>query len=111
LYDPFGVLEAKVLSSSLPEPSPQVDPTRELRERTLDVFSLPEESLVAFAHGYSAAVVVSSLDEFLTTSIDASRASFASPTLTSAAFVMAGFGTDGLADLEYTLQGYSTTQL
>ena len=41
---PYGVLEAKFLSSSLPEPSPQVDPARELRERTLNVSSLAEES-------------------------------------------------------------------
>ena len=121
VYEPFleyqvsyGVLEAKFLSSSLPEPPPQVDPARELRERTLDVFSLSEESLSrmqAFTHGYGAAVLVSSLDEFLTTFIDASRASFASPTPVSAASVMAGFGADDLADLDYTLEDYSTIQL
>ena len=121
VYEPFleyqvsyGVLETKFLSSSLPEPSPQVDPARELRERTLDVFSLAEESLSrmqAFTHGYGAAVLVSSLDEFLTTFIDASRASFTSPTSTSAASVVAGFGADDLADLDYTLEDYSTIQL
>ncbi len=121
VYEPFleyqvsyGVLEAKFLSSSLPEPSPQVDPARELRERTLDVFSLAEESLSrmqAFTHGYGAAVLVSSLDEFLTTFIDASRASFTSHTLTSAASVTTGFGAEDLADLDYTLEDYSTIQL
>ncbi|KAF8494451.1 Golgi complex component 7-domain-containing protein [Russula emetica] len=121
VYEPFleyqvsyGVLEAKFLSSSLPEPSPQVDPARELRERTLDVFSLAEESLSrmqAFTHGYGAAVLVSSLDEFLTTFIDASRASFTSHTPTSAASVMTGFGAEDLADLDYTLEDYSTIQL
>ena len=40
----YGVLEAKFLSTSLPEPSPQVDTVRELSEHTLDVFSLAEES-------------------------------------------------------------------
>ena len=30
----YGILEAKFLTSSLPEPTPQVDPARELRERT-----------------------------------------------------------------------------
>jgi hypothetical protein len=121
VYEPFleyqvsyGVLEAKFLSSSLPEVSPQVDPARELRERTLDVFSLVEESLSrmqAFTHGYGAAVLVSSLDEFLTTFIDASRASFSSHTPTSAASVMTGFGAEDLADLDYTLEDYSTIQL
>jgi hypothetical protein len=81
VYEPFleyqvsyGVYEAKFLSTSLPEPSLQVDPARELRERTLDLFFLAEESLSrmqAFTHGYGAAVLVSSLDEFLTIFIDA----------------------------------------
>jgi len=121
VYEPFleyqvsyGVLEAKFLSSSLPEPPPQVEPARELRERTLDIFSLVEESLSrmqAFTHGYGAAVLVSSLDEFLTTFIDASRASFTSHTPMSSSSVMAGFGAEDLADLDYTLEDYSTIQL
>ena len=121
VYEPFleyqvsyGVLEAKFLSSSLPEPSPQVDAARELRERTLDVFSLAEESLSrmqAFTHGYGAAVLVTSLDEFLTTFIDASRASFTSHNPTSAASVVTDFGAEDLADLDYTLEDYSTIQL
>ena len=51
VYEPFlkyqvsyGILEAKFLSSSLPEPSLQVDTARKLSELTLDVFSLAEES-------------------------------------------------------------------
>ena len=121
VYEPFleyqvsyGVLETKFLSSSLPGPSPQVDPARELRERTLDVFSLAEESLSrmqAFTHGYGAALLVSTLDEFLVTFIDASRASFTSSAPTSAASVMAASGAEDLADLDYTLEDYSTIQL
>ncbi|KAH9964963.1 Golgi complex component 7-domain-containing protein [Russula dissimulans] len=116
VYEPFleyqasyGILETKFLSSSLPDPSPRVDPARELRERTLDVFSLAEESLSrmqAFTHGYGAVVLVSSLDEFLSTFIGASETSFrSSPTL--AASVAA---TEDLADLDYTLEDYSTIQ-
>ncbi|KAI0252328.1 Golgi complex component 7-domain-containing protein [Lactifluus subvellereus] len=109
----YGVLETKFLSSSLPESSPQVDPARELRERTLDVFSLAEESLSrmhAFTHGYGAAVLVSSLDDFLTTFIDASRVSFAPSTPAPVASVMTGSDAEDLADLDYTLEDYSTIQ-
>ena len=123
VYEPFleyqvsyGVLETKFLSSSLPDPSSQDDPARALRERALDVFSLAEESLSrmqAFTHGFGAAVLVSSLDEFLSTFIDASQASFTSstPTPTSAASVMASSSAEDLADLDYTLEDYSTIQL
>jgi len=122
VYEPFleyqvsyGVLETKFLSSSLPDPSPQDDLARELRERTLDVFSLAEESLSrmqAFTHGFGAAVLVSSLDEFLSTFIETSKASFTSstPTPTSAASVMASSSAEDLADLDYTLEDYSTIQ-
>jgi conserved oligomeric Golgi complex subunit 7 len=109
----YGVLETKFLSSSLPHSSPQGDSARELRERTLDVFSLAEESLSrmhAFTHGYGAAVLVSSLDDFLTTFIDSSRVSFTSSTPASATSVMTDSGVEDLADLDYTLEDYSTIQ-
>ncbi|KAI0297908.1 Golgi complex component 7-domain-containing protein [Russula brevipes] len=110
----YGVLETKFLSTSLPDPSPQGNVARELRERALDVFSLAEESLSrmqAFTHGYGAAVLISSLDEFLTTFIDASQASFTSSTATSTASVMTSSGVEDLADLDYTLGDYSAIQL
>jgi len=112
----YGILETRFLSSSLPDPSPQDDLARELRERTLDVFSLAEESLSrmqAFTHGFGAAALVSSLDDFLSTFIEASKTSFKSstPTPTSAASVRAGSSADDLADLDYTLEDYSTIQL
>ena len=65
----------------------------------------------AFTHGFGAAVLVSSLDEFLTTFIDASRTSFTSHTPMPAASVMTGFSAEDLADLDYTLEDYSTIQL
>ena len=40
----YGILEAKFLSSFLPEPSLQVDTARKLSKLILDVFSLAEES-------------------------------------------------------------------
>ena len=109
----YGVLETKFLSSSLPDSSPQVDLARELRERTLDVFSLAEESLSrmhTFTHGYGAAVLVSSLDDFFTTFIDSSRVTFTSSTPASATSVVTGSGAEDLADLDYTLEDYSTIQ-
>ncbi|KAI9459880.1 Golgi complex component 7-domain-containing protein [Lactarius psammicola] len=121
VYEPFleyqvsyGALETKFLSSSLPDSSLQVDPARGLRERTLDVFSLAEESLSrmhAFTHGYGAAALVSSLDDFLATFIDGSRASFVSFMPVSAASVVAGSGVEDLADLDYTLEDYSAIQV
>ncbi|KAH9980317.1 Golgi complex component 7-domain-containing protein [Lactifluus volemus] len=109
----YGVLETKFLSSSLPNSSPQVDLARELRERTLDVFSLAEESLSRmhiFTRGYGAAVLVSSLDDFFTTFIDSSRVSFTSSTPASATSVVTGSGAEDLADLDYTLEDYSIIQ-
>ena len=121
IYEPFleyqvsyGALETKFLSSSLPDSSPQVDPARGLRERTLDVFSLAEESLSrmhAFTHGYGAAALVSSLDDFLETFIDSSRASFVSSMPVSTASVVAGSGVEDLADMDYTLEDYSAIQV
>ena len=121
IYEPFleyqvsyGVLETKLLFSSLPDTSLQVDPARGLRERTLDVFSLAEESLSrmhAFTHGYGAAALVSSLDDFLATFIDSSRASFVSSIPGSAASVVADSGAEDLADMDYTLEDYSAIQV
>ncbi|KAH9056793.1 Golgi complex component 7-domain-containing protein [Lactarius vividus] len=110
VYEPFleyqvsyGALETKLLSSSLPDSSLQADPARGLRERTLDVFSLAEESLSrmqAFTHGYGAAALVSSLDDFLAAFIDSSRASFVSfmPASTASTWT-------------YTLEDYSAIQV
>ncbi|KAI9455416.1 Golgi complex component 7-domain-containing protein [Russula earlei] len=102
VYEPFleyqvsyGILESKFLFSSLPDP-------------------LPNESLSrmqSFTYGYGAATLVSSLDEFLTTFIDFSKDSFMSSSPASAASVMAGSDTEDLADLDYTLEDYSTIQL
>ena len=121
IYEPFleyqvsyGALETKFLSSSLPDLSPQIDPARGLRERTLDVFSLAEESLSrmhAFTHGYGAAALVSSLDDFLATFIDSSRALFVSTIPVSSASVVAGSSVEDLADLDYTLEDYSAIQV
>ncbi|KAF8259921.1 Golgi complex component 7-domain-containing protein [Lactarius quietus] len=121
IYEPFleyqvsyGALETKFLFSSLPDSSLQVDPARGLRERTLDVFSLAEETLSrmhAFTHGYGAAALVSSLDDFLATFIDSSRASFVSSMPTSTASVVVGSGAEDLADLDYTLEDYSAIQV
>ena len=121
IYEPFleyqvsyGVLETKLLSSSLPDSPLQVDPARGLRERTLDVFSLAEESLSrmhAFTHGYGAVALVSSLDDFLATFIDISRASFVSSMPVSTASVVASSGVEDLADLDYTLEDYSAIQV
>ncbi|KAH9029248.1 Golgi complex component 7-domain-containing protein [Lactarius pseudohatsudake] len=121
VYEPFleyqvsyGALETKLLSSSLPDSSLQADPARGLRERTLDVFSLAEESLSrmqAFTHGYGAAALVSSLDDFLAAFIDSSRASFVSFMPASTASVVAGSGAEDLADLDYTLEDYSAIQV
>jgi hypothetical protein len=121
IYEPFleyqvsyGVLETKFLSSSLPDSSPQIDPARGLRERTLDVFSLAEESLSrmhAFTHGYGAAALVSSLDDFLATFIDSSRALFVSSMPESTTSVVAGSSVEDLADLDYTLEDYSAIQV
>ncbi|KAI0299011.1 hypothetical protein B0F90DRAFT_1730059 [Multifurca ochricompacta] len=105
VYEPFleyqvsyATLEAKFLSSSLPDSPSQMDPVREFRERTLDSLS----RMHAFTHGYGAAALVSSLDQFLKAFIDGSRASFASSTPASAA--------SDLADLDYTLEDYSAIQ-
>ncbi|KAI9435548.1 oligomeric Golgi complex subunit 7 [Lactarius indigo] len=121
VYEPFleyqvsyGALETKFLSSSLPDSSLQADPARGLRERTLDVFSLAEESLSrmqAFTHGYGSAALVSSLDDFLAAFIDSSRASFVSFMPASTASVVAGSGADDLADLDYTFEDYSAIQV
>ncbi|KAH9177323.1 Golgi complex component 7-domain-containing protein [Lactarius sanguifluus] len=121
VYEPFleyqvsyGALETKLLFSSLPDSSLQADPARGLRERTLDVFSLAEESLSrmqAFTHGYGAAALVSSLDDFLAAFIDSSRASFVSFMPASTASVVAGSGVEDLADLDYTLEDYSAIQV
>ncbi|KAH8993135.1 Golgi complex component 7-domain-containing protein [Lactarius akahatsu] len=121
VYEPFleyqvsyGALETKLLFSSLPDSSLQAEPARGLRERTLDVFSLAEESLSrmqAFTHGYGAAVLVSSLDDFLAAFIDSSRASFVSFMPASTASVVAGSGAEDLADLDYTFEDYSAIQV
>ncbi|KAI0270749.1 Golgi complex component 7-domain-containing protein [Gloeopeniophorella convolvens] len=109
----YGSLETKFLSSSLPEESPQADLARALRERTLDVFSLAEESLPrmqTFTHGYGAFALVSALDEFLTSFIEGSHTSFSCSSLASSASAVAGSGVDDLADLDYTLEDYSAIQ-
>ncbi|KAI0315113.1 oligomeric Golgi complex subunit 7 [Amylostereum chailletii] len=124
LFEPFlefqveyGSLEKRFLTASLQSSSsaePQSDPARSLREKSLDVFSLAEESLgrmLAFTHGYGVASLVHALDSLLNfqSYIDDSKKACSSSSSGRGQVPPSSSGED-LADLDYTLEDWSDIQ-
>ncbi|KAI0034706.1 Golgi complex component 7-domain-containing protein [Vararia minispora EC-137] len=120
LFEPFlevqveyGALEARFLSASLDNDGELgQDQARMLRERSVDVFSLAEESLgrmLGFTHGYGTAQLVKAVDTFVQTFLDASKDAFASQTQSVRGAVPLGASGD-IADLDYSLEDWSHIQ-
>ncbi|KAF7321799.1 Expansin-like EG45 domain-containing protein [Mycena kentingensis (nom. inval.)] len=114
----YGTLERRLLDHALREiiendTREDVDRARLLRERTVDVFSVAEDSAsrcVAFTHGYGAIGLVQGLDGFFQSFIDTWTAEVragSSHLDSTSAQLSAG----DLADLDYSAQDWADIQL
>lgn len=118
----YASLERRLLDSALDEivsadSRPGVtesDRARLLRERSVDVFSVADDSLgrcMTFTHGYGAVGLVQALDHFLKSFIDIWTADITSAQST----VFSGRGVsdseEDLSDLDYTAQDWSDIQM
>ncbi|THH16286.1 hypothetical protein EW146_g4324 [Bondarzewia mesenterica] len=129
LFEPFlefqldyGALEKRLLDSSLQSilrsddngAGASVDHARVLKERSVDVFSLAEESLgrvVAFTHGYGLVGLIKALEHLFQAFIDASRNEFSERSSTSQRPLSTSNSGDDLADLDYTLEDWTEIQM
>ncbi|KAF7306114.1 Expansin-like EG45 domain-containing protein [Mycena chlorophos] len=113
----YGTLERRLLdhalreiiSSDTREAVADVDRARLLRERTVDVFSVTEESVtrcLAFTHGYGAVGLVRALDGFFQSFIDMWTAEVRTGSSTSSTPSSSDF-----VDLDYSPKDWAEIQL
>ncbi|KAI0063299.1 hypothetical protein BV25DRAFT_1869792 [Artomyces pyxidatus] len=129
LFEPFleyqaeyGSLEKRLLGSSLQTllatndaaASAHIDHARVLRERSVDVFSLAEESLervLSFTHGYGALVLVRTLDEFFQTFVESAKLDLSARAASAGRSLSASASGEELVDLDYTEEDWSDIQM
>ncbi|KAA1474068.1 hypothetical protein DENSPDRAFT_931393 [Dentipellis sp. KUC8613] len=125
LFEPFleyqveyGTLEKRLLDKQLSDllsaEEASSDHARRLRERSLDVLSLGEESLtrvLAFTHGYGIVGLVRALDEFFEGFLESSKARLSDRSPSNARPLSASTSGDDLADLDYSLEDWNQIQL
>ncbi|TFY63683.1 hypothetical protein EVG20_g6212 [Dentipellis fragilis] len=125
LFEPFleyqveyGTLEKRLLDKQLSDllstEETTSDHARRLRERSLDVLSLGEESLarvLAFTHGYGIVGLVHALDEFFEGFLESSKARLSDQSSSTARPLSASTSGDDLADLDYTLEDWNQIQM
>ncbi|KAJ7072170.1 Golgi complex component 7-domain-containing protein [Mycena amicta] len=118
----YGTLERRLLDHALREiisndtreAVADVDRARLLRERTVDAFSVTEESVsrcMAFTHGYGAIGLVRALDGFFQSFVDMWTAEVrAGSSVSSSMSAHAASGID-MADLDYSSKDWADIQL
>ncbi|KAF7315511.1 Expansin-like EG45 domain-containing protein [Mycena indigotica] len=100
----------EIISSDTRETIADVDRARLLRERTVDVFSVTEESVsrcLAFTHGYGAVGLVRALDGFFQSFIDMWTAEVRAGSGSSSGFQHS----TEMADLDYSAKDWADIQL
>jgi len=118
----YASLERRLLDSALDEivstdSRPGVtesDRARLLRERSVDVFSVADDSLgrcMTFTHGYGAVGLVQALDHFLKSFIDIWTADITGAQSTAFSARGASDSEEDLSDLDYTAQDWSDIQM
>lgn len=118
----YGTLERRLLESALDEivsaesrsHSSDSDRARLLRERSVDVFSVAEDSMgrcLAFTHGYGAVGLVKALDNFLKAFVDIWTADITNTHSTSLPGRGASDPEEDLSDLDYSSQDWSDIQM
>lgn len=118
----YASLERRLLDSALNEivstdsrsGVTESDRARVLRERSVDVFSVADDSLgrcMTFTHGYGAVGLVQALDHFLKSFIDIWTADITSAQATAFSGRSASDSEEDLSDLDYTAQDWSDIQM
>jgi len=118
----YASLERRLLDSALNEIVStesrscvtESDRARLLKERSVDVFSVADESLercMTFTHGYGAVGLVQALDHFLKSFIDLWTADITSAQSTTFSSHGASDSEADLSDLDYTAQDWSDIQM
>lgn len=118
----YASLERRLLDAALDEivsaenrsDVTESDRARLLRERSVDVFSVADESLgrcMSFTHGYGAVGLVQALDHFLKSFVDIWTADITSAQSSSFSGRGASDSEGDLSDLDYTAEDWSDIQM
>lgn len=118
----YASLERRLLDSALDEivsadvkgTAAESDRARLLRERSVDVFSVADESLgrcMTFTHGYGAVGLVQALDHFLKSFIDIWTANITHTRSPSFSGLGISDSEEDLSDLDYTAEDWSDIQM
>jgi len=129
LFEPFldyqvdyGSLEQKLLVERLEQisvaestaPGRPKDGSRWLRERSVDAFSLADQSLsrcIAFTHGYGFVGLVQALDSIFASILQSTNEHISTDSRLSSMDSSALSGEDDLSDMDYTTQDWSRIQM
>ena len=129
LFEPFldyqvdyGSLEHKILTERLEQitttentaPGRPKDGSRWLRERSVDAFSLADQSLsrcMAFTHGYGFVGLVQALDSVFASILHSSNEHISTDNRLLSMDSSALSGGDDLSDMDYTTQDWSRIQM
>ena len=118
----YGGLEGRFLSAALQNimhtddtrTDASVDHARLLKERSVDVFSLAEESLgrvLSFTHGFGAVGLLQALENLFRKFIDSSKSQFSEQSFVSQRSFSTSNSSDDLADLDYTSEDWAHIQM